>query len=94
LIHDVVALSAIRVMAFMLSDVLHEAVGHGLNALLTGAQTEVKTGFMPEARESRSVIQDSLERVCGVPQTFGVGGRWAARNRKGQRCFGAPARCH
>ena len=61
-------------MAFMLSDVLHEAVGHGLNALLTGAQTEVKTGFMPEARESRSVIRDTSSAYAAFIKRSG----WAA----------------
>jgi hypothetical protein len=40
---DVPTLCAISLLAFMLSDVLHEAVGHGLTALLTGAQSGVLT---------------------------------------------------
>lgn len=40
---DIPTLSAISMLAFMLSDVLHEAVGHGLTALLTGAQSGLLT---------------------------------------------------
>ncbi len=38
---DVVSICAISMLAFMISDFLHEGVGHALTALLTGTQTGV-----------------------------------------------------
>lgn len=40
---DIPTLCALSFLAFMLSDVLHEAVGHALTALLTGAQSGLLT---------------------------------------------------
>ena len=40
---DTLTLSAISVVASILTNVLHEGVGHGLTALLTGANSEVLT---------------------------------------------------
>jgi hypothetical protein len=53
---DALTICAISVLAGMLSDVLHEAVGHALLALLTGAQTGVvSTVAWSSAFDSRLV---------------------------------------
>jgi hypothetical protein len=53
---DVVMICAISVLAFILADVLHEAVGHALLALITGAQSGVlSTVAWSSAFDSRLV---------------------------------------
>jgi hypothetical protein len=54
---DIPTLCAISFLAFMLSDVLHEAVGHGLTDLLTGGQSGLLTTVAWSSQSASRLVE-------------------------------------
>src|SRR2546428_5724552 len=62
---DILAICAISILAAILSNVLHEGVGHGLTALLTGA----KSGLLTTVAWA-SAFDSRLVEAGGTPVYF------------------------
>lgn len=84
---DAATICAISVLAFMLADTLHEAVGHALLALLTGAQTGVvSTVAWSSAFDSRLVAAGGTLINLAAGLFFWIALR-AAKNASISVCF-------